>query len=449
MPTGMTFTDISSVLNELNYLATGQESTTEIVDTSTFVTVAEATLRTGYDNFTNAVSQVLTRDIFSVRPYEASMPRLQVSGEEWGNHVRKHNYFDKPAVTDASWTLTDGQSVDMYTVNKPKTLQTNYYGQTNYSRVVTQPMVQMNSAFTGPEGFAEWWSGLVLHMSNQIEQDRENLAYGLISNFLGALPTTNPGSVIYLLDEYNALMGLSGGEVLTTTTVYLPENFPGFAKYAFGRINDISDMLRRRSINWHQNWNITETDYNFMRHTPYDRQHLYLYSATQRHIDASVLADTFNQGQLAYRDYELVPFWQNIDDRDSLSVTPILTTSAGVSQKATQNTKLTNIFGCIFDWDAIGYSPIDNKVLATPVNARGQYTNFWYHYNWRWYNDFTENAVLFLMTSADVTHPAGDTRSASTLSSTRTVEDGSGGVKTENVAMDEATITKAARTAKK
>ena len=46
MPVGMTFQDISTVLTEINKLATGQEPTSEIVDTSSFVSVAETLQRT-------------------------------------------------------------------------------------------------------------------------------------------------------------------------------------------------------------------------------------------------------------------------------------------------------------------------------------------------------------------------------------------------------------------
>ena len=131
MPLGMSFADIAAILTEINKKATGQEPTSPIVDTSSFVSVAQATLLTGPDNYTKAISQVLGRTIFAVRPYDAPMKRLQVTGDDWANHVRKINFCDSDPVTDKAWALEDGQSVDMYEVHKPQVLQTNYYGQTN------------------------------------------------------------------------------------------------------------------------------------------------------------------------------------------------------------------------------------------------------------------------------------------------------------------------------
>lgn len=413
MPLGMDFADISAILTEINKIATGQESTTPIVDTSTFTSVAQATLLTGTDNYSKAISQVLGRTVFAVRPYDAPMPNLQVTGDDWANHRRKINFCDSDPVTDKAWALTDGQSVDMYEVHKPKVLQTNYYGQTNYSRVYTQADTQMEAAFKGPEELAQFWSSFVLHLSNQIEMDRRNLAANLMANHLTGMTVTNPDSVVYLLDEYNAQQGTS----LTVQDVYKEANFPGFAAYAYGRINDISRLLKERSIKWHQNWTIGDTKYDLMRHTPYDRQHLYLYSGTQSQIDAKVIPQVFHDNLLKYRDAELITFWQNLDNRDQINATPVVTTTAGVAQKNAA-VQLSNVFGCLLDFDAIGYTPRLSRIVPTPMNARGLYTNFWYHYGWSWYDDFTENAVLFLMTTADVGVPSEMKRTSMLKSST-------------------------------
>lgn len=415
MPIGMSFEDIAAVLTKINQLATGREPSSPIVDTSSFVSVAQATLLTGTDNYTKAISQVLGRTIFAVRPYDAPMKRLQVTGDDWTNHVRKINFCDSNPVTDKAWALEEGKSVDMYEVHKPEVLQTNYYGQTNYSRVYTQADTQMQAAFKGPEELAQFWSSFVLHLSNQIEADRRNLANNLMANHLTGMTVTSPKSVIYLLDEYNTQQGTT----LTVADVYKEANFPGFAKYAYGRINDISRLMKERTINWHQNWMINGKPYNIMRHTPYDRQHLYLYSGTQSQIDARVIPEVFHDDMLRYRDAEQVTFWQDINNREKILATPVITSTAGMASKSASGVQLTNVFGCLLDWDAIGYTPRLSRVVPTPMNARGLYTNFWYHYGWSWYDDFTENAVLFLMTTHDVTKPsAAAAANATTLKTT-------------------------------
>lgn len=424
MPIGMTFQDISTVLTEINKLATGQEPTSEIVDTSSFVSVAEATLRTGYEPVMWAISQLASRTIFAVRPYNAMFSGLEKDGTAWGNHVRKINFFDQDPIKDTSWflpqdgttgTAAGGDDVDPFIVQRPKTLQTNFYGQVNYTRLYSQFTTQLMNAFRGPDELSEFWTAFVQHLSNQIESDREHLTQNLLANYMGGMTVVNPKSIIYLLDEYNAETGLS----LTSTTVYAPENFPDFARYAYARIKDVSDMMRARTINWHHNWRKDGVDYNFMRHTPYDRQHLYLFSRTQRQIDSRVLSDTFHNELASYQDYVMVPYWQDPDNRAAIKVKPIYTNNGGNAIIGNENVGLDNIFAFIHDDDAIGYTPIDNDV--EPIrNPRSRYTNFWYHYGFRFYNDFTENAALFLLTSADKTTPS---KAKAVLNRSTTVKD--------------------------
>lgn len=421
MSNGMTFTDISAILAEINKASTGQERTSPIINTADFVSVAQATLLTGYDNLCNAISQVMTRTLFAVRPYSARFGGLEMDGDSFGNHTRKINFLDTEPLADVSYDLPDdgtSTGVDPFEIHRPKVLQTNFYGMTSYSRVYTQGKVQLDAAFTGPEQLAQFWSAFAQHYANMRAQDMEGLRRNLIANYMGGMTKTSPQSVIYLLDEYNAQTGKS----LTATTVYAPENFPDFARFAYGRIKDVSDLLEERTINFHQNWAIGGQNYNFMRHTPRSMQHLYLFSQTQRQIDARVLSDTFHTDRLNYGAFEMVPYWQAVDERASVQVSPIYTKADGTANEAGGNVGLANIFGFIHDRDAIGYVPMQAN-MDSIYNPRGQYTNFWGHYAYRWFNDFTENGVLFLLTSADVTTPAALNAAATALKRNTVITD--------------------------
>ena len=119
------FNDLSTVLNSLVHQATGQTAQA-VVDTSSFISVAQTALKAGYDPLATAISQLLSRTIFSVRPYERKFGGLEVSNIQYGNHVRKLTTVDKDWEQDKRFELTDGASVDQYAVNKPKVLQTNF-----------------------------------------------------------------------------------------------------------------------------------------------------------------------------------------------------------------------------------------------------------------------------------------------------------------------------------
>ena len=167
MANDMTINQISTVLNGIVKQATGQNSLA-VTDTSSFVTVAQAALKVGYDQLTTAISQVLSRTIFSVRPYTRKFGGLEVSNQRYGNHVRKLSAVDKDWVDDDRTKLVDGQSVDQYKVRKPEVQQLNFYGQETYERYMTIYRDQLDTAFSSPDEFSSF---IGMMMSNVNERN--------------------------------------------------------------------------------------------------------------------------------------------------------------------------------------------------------------------------------------------------------------------------------------
>ena len=68
MSNALTFEQSASILNAVASQATGTAQITPL-NTAQFVSLAQTTLKTGYDNVIGAISQVLSRTIFGIRPY--------------------------------------------------------------------------------------------------------------------------------------------------------------------------------------------------------------------------------------------------------------------------------------------------------------------------------------------------------------------------------------------
>ena len=121
------------MLNSIVSQATGK-ATIAPTNTSEFITVAQTALKTGYDPVMQSISQMMSRSIFSTRPYYRKFGGIQVNNQKWGNITRKLNISDKDWENDVRFELVEGESVDMYKVNKPNILQTNFYGANVYER---------------------------------------------------------------------------------------------------------------------------------------------------------------------------------------------------------------------------------------------------------------------------------------------------------------------------
>lgn len=378
----------TAVLNSIIGQATGKSSISEL-DGAAFTSVATVALGIAPDALLNAISQVISRTIFSIRPYNRKFAGLFVDNMKWGNHVRKINIGDKDWETNVSYDLTDGQSIDADIVSKPDILQTNFYGQCVYSKHYTIFRDQLNIALQNEEEFQRFYTMLTQNNMDMIEQCHENTARATIANLIGGKVKGDTPNVIHLVTEYNEVTGLE----LDSATVKKPENFVPFYKWAFSRIKTISGLMTERSLQYH----INVTGHNIMRHTPVQNQRLYLYTPEMNNVESSVFSSVFNEQYLKMMDYEGVNFWQSIKTPMGVNVKSRYMKPDGTITEETISTATSNIFGILMDEEAAGITTYGARTATTPYNARGEYMNVWWHFNDRYWNDFTENAVVFLL----------------------------------------------------
>ena len=397
----LTFEQCSTVLNSMVQQATGRSSV--ISTEADFISVAQIALSLGNDVIMNTLSNVLARTIFAVRPYSASMKGLEKSLPQWGAYMRKFNIvasdwkdddaYDYPVTYDATETdnpLGNGLSVDPWIINKREFIQTNFLGQSVFEDHYTIFEDQLETAFRNSEEFGQFISMITTDMSNKIELAKENLSRGLVSNFIGGLLAENNGSrVVHLLTEYNALTGGS----YDAQSIMLPANYSSFMKWVYARIAGIASLFKEMSVRYQTTLNSKPVP----RHTPYNKQKMYMLGQDRYQIDARVLADTFHDNYLKYADVETINFWQGIETPDKIIVKPTYTNTSGVVTTAGSAITKTGIFALLFDEDAMGWSMVHERVLPTPVNPRGLYRNMWYHMRLRCFSDNTEKGVVFLL----------------------------------------------------
>lgn len=386
----LTFNQLSMVLNSIVQQATGQQAQ-QVTNTAEFVSVAQTALKTGYDPVLQAISQVLSRTIFSIRPYTRKFGGLMVSNQQFGNIVRKLNIADKDWEEDSRFELTDQSSVDMYKVNKPSILQTNFYGANVFEKSLTIFKDQLDCAFSSPEEFGRFLSMTMTNASDMIEQAHENLARATLANFIGGKISGDTASVIHLLTEYNTITGLK--TPLTDETVYQPANFKPFMQWVYSRVASLSSLMTERTQKFH----INVTGKEISRHTPVNKQKVYLYAPARYQTETMVLADVYHDNFLRMADNETVNFWQSIDKPDEINVQPVYLQADGTLKSDESPVNQKGIFGVMFDEEAAGYTVVNQWSAPTPFNSKGGYSNIFWHFTDRYWNDFTENGIVLLL----------------------------------------------------
>lgn len=383
----MSFEQAATLLNAIHTQVTGETGIAP-TDVSSFISVATATLKAGYDPVINAISQVIGKTVFSIRPYSAKFKGILMDSQKWGAITRKIAISDKPMEDNKAFELVDGQSIDMYEVNKPNVIQFNYYGADTFAKSITLFKDQLDNAFRGPEEFGSFMTMVTQNALDMLEQAKESLARMALDNFIAGKIDNNGADVIHLLTEYNAETRLN----LTATTVRQPANFPAFIKWTYARIATLTNMMTERS----QMFQFQVSGHELNRHTPFERQKVYLLNWLLNNIDARVLADTYNYKFLEFADVEAVNYWQSIQNPDQISITPTLLLTDGTLDTGSAVTA-SNVMGVIFDEEAIGITVMDEFTGLTPFNVRGKYWNQYFSATLKYMNDFTEKGIVLLL----------------------------------------------------
>lgn len=430
---GPTINQIAQVANQINKQAYGDEAQT--IDTTNFVSVAQTQLLQNYDILTSAISQVLSKTIFSTRAYDGAFRGLQKDAVKWGNHVRKINYMSldlldndeyKNGVIDGyggksgqqDLNGTEVNSIDPWKIRPQGVVQTNFYDGATYSTWGTFWKDQLDQAFSGVDEFGAYIAGLMNERRNELVSTRENLARTALLNLIGGVlwsgklenteTSLASGSkqVIHLLTEYNT----ETGQNLTNKSVYTGENYKNFMQWVYAKLETTMKLLQFRSGLYHfslvnpRNLQNDKTGYvNIKRHTPRNMLHLYMLSDFVNKSETMALSNTFHDDYLKnIGEYETVPFWQSASMPNTINISAsVLNKSSGelnaVTQISKQDITSENVVGVMFDDEAIGITQMNQWQASTPMNPRGGYSNYFWHETSRYWNDFTENVIVLCL----------------------------------------------------
>lgn len=414
MPNDMTFYQAATLLNAVQQQATGQASFAP-ANFNEFVSAAQTTLRTGYDPVMNAISQVLSRTIFSIRPYDRRFALAEISESAYGNHVRKLSIADTPiedderykwpAGYDATHTanpLGDGESVDMQRIKKNQVLQTNFYGANVWQDHYTIWRDQLDCAFSSPDEFARFVAMVTGNMSDKLEQVRETMGRACVINSIigtaGQRDSANqPFDLVHRTIPLLTLYNNYTGESFTQADIFKPANWAAFTRWAFSIIQSVSKLMEQRS----EAFQTVVNGKHVMRHTPKNRQKMFVHTQAMSMFDTMASAVTYNDGYITLPNgvrVEEVAFWQSIKNPMKISGTASFISADGTPATVTtpEGDDLL-VLAYLFDEEALGYATMQQWAAPAPFNAAGGYTNTWLHETQRLYNDHTEKSAVFLL----------------------------------------------------
>lgn len=379
---------IYTIVNEVNKEAFGSTDI-DVIDAQGLVSLGDAVLSstTNTEAFLNTLVQRIGRTIISFRQYRNKLADMVVNDFEYGAILQKIRVHLTDAETDPAYALTDGQSVDPWTINKPDVEQKLFVTRTPYMFSVTIARKQLKEAFLNEVAMGAFLGAIFGQVRNSIEVALENLGRACINNMIGEFtPGTPSGGTTTTLNHevalctlYNTARGYEStdaGYVDEDTCLFDPE----FLRFAVATIKTYSDNLTDMSTLYN--------DGEIETFTPREDQRLKVLTSFQRVLETVVQYSAFHEEMVALDAYQVVNFWQSAQDPSYVMV-----------ERASDGAQIikTHIVAVLYDRDALGMYRKDEDVLTTPVNAKGLYYNTFYHSLQLWFNDTSENFVYFTL----------------------------------------------------
>lgn len=368
---------IYELVNDVAQQTMGESALTAS-DTASLVAMGNAILSssTNTEVFIDTLVQRIGRTMISYRPYKSQLGLMAVSDMTMGAIMQKIKVKMPSAVEDVTTQLIDGQSIDQYIVSKPRANQKLFVKRTPYTFYVTIQKKWLREAFTSETAMGSFIAAIYGEVENALELSQENLARLCMANFMATISTAT-NRVINLVTEYNTLKSTS----LDEDNALLDE---GFLRYALGRMNNISKKMKTMSVLYNDG---SET-----RHSPEGDQRFVSLVDFQTALETQVQWAAFHEQYVKKQNGIEVPYWQAAQSPMDINLV-----IEGDDPEQGESTTLSNIVAFIHDRDALGTYRKEVEVATTPLNARGLYTNQFWHMNDLYFNDVSENGVIFTL----------------------------------------------------
>lgn len=383
--------NIQDFVNSVTKQAYGETAVTA-TDLTGLITLGNTVLSStdSVDKYTGALVDRIGKTIISNRKYNSPENGILMDAFSFGAIMQKIYVAPLDAVKNPKYDLTDGTAIDQYVITKPTVKQKLFDGRDLWEIDVTIPDDQLATAFNSWEQMAAFIDAIYMAVDNSLEMQLESTSNMAYANFIGEklIAQTKAGAkgvhVVHLLQQYNT----ATSQTITATDALRNE---GFLKFASKTIRLYIKRLTKPSVLFNSE--------GYVRHTPEALQRVTMLSDFVQSFDSYLQSDTFHNDFVALPNHREIPYWQGTGEGygfDEISTIDI-TTASGAAVKQSGVVCLIN------DLEAIGMMINNPRITSSPHNGKGEYTNYFYKSEIRYFNDLSEQGIVFTVTDTPYT----------------------------------------------
>ena len=418
-------------INELVSRAAGVADLS-IVDDKSLIDFGRKLTDTNADtfknNFANEIANKVRLSINVARKYDAKLESL-IRGTMPANGVLEiiQNTFFDTRVADFV-NLVDGQSIDMYKVNKGKQTADYFVDEIAFKLFVTIQDVELEGAFMSGDAMQSFLTGKITYLVNSYnlarEQGRRAMLASEIKDLSAATAATSADGLAQrykLCELYNTVYGYKASDAgyVTKANALYDANF---VKFAIMMINKVYKKISTPSMSFN--------DGTIKTFTPDGNKKLVCLGALSDSIVA--YKTTFSPDATVLPDHETIEFWQQEKDpyvayfmkpndkyyivntdaeRNTTngSYSYVIASGKTYLRGASNWTEVTNFddgnaqtataptIAVLFDDIAMGEYVTHEATRSTPFNVAGEYYNVYMNYQGKLIRLKSANAIIFTL----------------------------------------------------
>lgn len=381
---------IYTIVNELASQTIG-ESAIQVIDTSSLIALGTQMNQSSvYKNaFATNLTNLIGLTVISMRAYNPDTVGTVIHAFEWGIYMRKIYVAMPDAKENNSWNIANSNYTPQYApVFVPDINEDIFANLDTFELPVTIPDRLLMGAFRNAEEMALLISAIFLAMDNKISLVLEALIRLTRAGFIARkLISTNKVSSYNLLTNYNKVMASANQPTLTSISCRTNKDFQ---RWSSTRIT----LWRKRMADM----TVLFNEKGYERHTPKSDSVLIMHSEYEADVIAFMEADTYHDELVRQTNYATTNFWQGTGDEYAWTDT----SSIDIQIDANTVVKASGIVAILYDYQALGVMMDDIHMVAAR-NDYDEYTTYANKINRGYFNDMSENGMVFYIADEDFT----------------------------------------------
>lgn len=379
-----TITQIYDLVNNITSQTLGKTAIT-VCDTTSLVSLGDTILSSdeNVDAWNKTLVDRIGRVIISNTSYTADRRKMYRADMEYGIIMQKI-YTDLPkAVSNETWQNNESKRKNPFELNLPKVRQYLFTGGSAFEYPITITDSAMKTAFTSAEQMGAFVESIMSALYSAMElsiEETQNLAIATFISHKFNNKESFPLGCVNLLAEYKKTNASS----VSVENCLFDKDFLKFA-------SRVINLTVKRMTKLSTLYNISEEidGERVKRATKKENLCLDLLSDFSTATTSYLEADTFHKELVALPNYYEVPYWQASGTDYGFG-----NTSKVAIKHGNVEVEQSGILAVAYDINAVG-TTMRNRRTATVRNERGGYTNHFEQASLEYFNDMSENGVVF------------------------------------------------------